>query len=254
MVALFMRTFVHWFVCIIAWLGGTQLRAVELIGEPKTTTTANTATIQWRTDVECGTRLQFGVDPGVLDRKAEGAVTRDHSIQLEALAPATTYYFSVGSARTKLATGTFTTAEAATAAAPQPSIVRRVLNVFTPGKKAEPPSTAPMQAPPTRQTWAHLDSLQDHFNRHGRDFSSKSPDDYAAQAWLFLQRARTENLPMKLDETDGTLRVFDPATRAFAAYNDAGRTKTFFKPDNPAYWQRQPGRTVKAADLRFTAR
>jgi pyocin large subunit-like protein len=96
--------------------------------------------------------------------------------------------------------------------------------------------------------------LQDHFDRHGRDFSSKSPDDYAAQAWLFLQRARAENLPMKLDETDGTLRVFDPATRVFAAYNGAGRTKTFFKPDNPTYWQRQPGRVVKAAELRFSTR
>ena len=59
---------------------------------------------------------------------------------------------------------------------------------------------------------------------------------------------------MKLDTTDGTLRVFDPATRAFAAYNDAGKTKTFFKPDNPTYWQRQPGRVVKSADLRFSAR
>lgn len=111
-----------------------------------------------------------------------------------------------------------------------------------------------MQAPPTRQTWGHLDSLQDHFNRHGSDFSSKSPDDYAAQAWIFLQRARAENLPMKLDDTDRTLRVFDPATRVFGVYNSAGQTKTFFKPDNPTYWQRQPGRMVKSADLQFSAR
>ncbi len=249
-----MRTLVHWFVCVIACLNGTLSHAVDLIGQPQATATANTATIQWRTDVACGTRLQFGTNAAGLDRKAEGAVTSEHSIQLEGLNPGTTYYFSVGSARVKLATGTFTTAGGATAAAaPPPSLLRRVLDVITPDKKAAP-ATAPAQVPPTRETWGHLDSLQDHFTRHGGDFSSQSPDDYAAKAWLFLQRARAENLPMKLDDTDGTLRVFDPGTRAFAAYNGAGRTKTFFKPDNPTYWQRQPGRVVKPADLRFSSR
>ncbi|MFZ2276191.1 MAG: fibronectin type III domain-containing protein [Prosthecobacter sp.] len=248
-----MRAVVNGLVAIIACLSGTLLHAVELIGGPQARTTANTATIQWRTDVECGTRLQFGLNPAALDRKAEGSVTRDHTLQLESLTPATTYYFSVGSARAKLATGSFTTAGGAPAAAPQPSLIRRVLNVITPEKK-EAPAAVPQQAPPTRQTWGHLDSLQDHFERHGGDFSSKSPDDYAAKAWAFLQRARAENLPMKLDDTDRTLRVFDPTTRVFGAYNGAGKTKTFFKPDNPSYWQRQPGRNVKAADLRFYRR
>ena len=247
-----MRFFVQCFLCVLACLNGTLLHAVELVGQPQTTTTANSATIQWRTDVACGTRLQFGLNPAVLDRKAEGAVSSDHTIQLEALTPATTYYFSIGTARAQLATGNFTTAGGA-AAAPPPSLLRRVLNVITPDQK-KATTAVPTQAPPTRQTWGHLDSLQDHFNRHGGDFSSKSPDDYAAKAWLFLQRARAENLPMKLDDTDGTLRVFDPATRVFAAYNNAGKTKTFFKPDNPTYWQRQPGRVVKSADLHFSPR
>jgi hypothetical protein len=252
-----MRTFVHWLVVILACLSGTLLHAVELLAPPTTATTANTATIQWRTDVDCGTRLQFGLNPAALDHKAEGAVTSDHTIQLEALAPATTYYFSIGSARTRLATGTFTTAgtgTAAAAAAPQPSLIRRVLNILTPDQPASPAAVAAAQAPPTRKTWGHLDSLQDHFSRHGSDFSSKSPDDYAAQAWRFLQRARAENLPMKLDDTDKTLRVFDSNTRTFAAYNDQGMTKTFFKPDNPSYWQRQPGRVVTSADLHFSLR
>lgn len=248
-----MRAFIPSFICVVACLGNTLLHAVELVGQPQISTTANTANIQWRTDVECGTRLQFGLNPAALDRKVEGAVTQDHTLQLEALTPATTYYFSVGSARAKLATGTFTTTGGAPAAAPQPSLIRRVLNVLTPDKK-EAQVVVQAQAPPTRQTWGHIDSLQDHFDRHGRDFSSKSPDDYAAKAWAFLQRARADNLPMKLDDTDGTLRVFDPAARVFAAYNGAGKTKTFFKPDNPTYWQRQPGRTVKSADLRFSPR
>ncbi len=250
-----MRTHVHWLICVIAFLSGALLHAVELIGTAQTTTTENSATVQWRTDVECGTRLQFGLSPAVLDRKAEGAVTSEHTVQLDGLAAGTTYHFSVGSPRphgglARLATGTFTTTGAAPAAEPQPSLLRRVLNVITPDKN----EVAAAKAPPTRQTWGHLDSLQDHFERHGRDFSSKSPDDYAAQAWNFLQRARSENLPMKLDDTDGTLRIFDPKTRAFAAYNRAGMTKTFFKPDNSTYWQRQPGRGVKFADVRFSSR
>ncbi|MCB1278973.1 fibronectin type III domain-containing protein [Prosthecobacter sp.] len=248
-----MRTFVHQFICVLACLGGTLLHAVELVGQPKATTTANTATVQWRTDVDCGTRLQFGRNPDTLDQKAEGVVTSDHKIVLESLAPGTTYHFSVGSARTRLATGTFTTAGGSGAASPQPSLMRRVLDVFTPESKAEA-KVVSAKTPPTQQTWAHPDSLRDHFERHGRDFSSKTPDDYAAQAWQFLQRARTENLPMKLDDTDGTLRVFDPNTRAFAAYDGSGRTKTFFKPESPTYWQRQPGRTVRSSELRLRSR
>lgn len=250
-----MRTFGHWLVCVIVCLSGTLIRAVELTGPVQTTTTESTATIQWRTDVECGTRLQYGQTAAALDRKAEGAVTREHTIKLEALTPATTYYFSVGSARTRLAGGSFTTAGAAAAAAtPQPSLVRRVLDVIAPGKKDREQTDAAAKAPSARETWGHLDSLQDHYDRHGRDFGSKSPEEYAAQAWRFLQRARTEDLPMKLDRTDGTLRVFDPATGVFGAYNNAGRTKTFFKPGSASYWQRQPGQTVKATHLRLFER
>jgi hypothetical protein len=251
-----MRTSVYWFVCVIAHLGGTLLHAVELRGQPQVAATADTATIEWLTDVACGTRVQYGPAPAALNQRAEGGVTNDHRICLQRLKPGTTYYFSLGSARAQLAAGSFTTESegsgASAAAAPPPSLLRRVLNAISPDKKSNALQPAP--APSARQTWSHLDSLQDHFDRHGRDFDSQSPDDYAAQAWRFLQRARAESLPMKLDDTEGTLRVFDPATRTFAAYNKRGMTKTFFKPDNPTYWQHQPGRSVSPADLRFLNR
>ena len=57
---------------------------------------------------------------------------------------------------------------------------------------------------------------------------------------------------MKLDAD--VLRVYDPSTGAFAAYNLDGTTKTYFKPNNPSYWQRQPGRLVKPAELPSTLR
>jgi len=101
----------------------------------------------------------------------------------------------------------------------------------------------------SRQTWGHIDTLPDHFARHGRDFHARDADDYAAQAAAFLERARKSGLPAKRD-ADGSLRVFDPATGAFGAYNANGTTKTFFKPGDRSYFDRQPGESV---DLR-TAR
>ncbi len=235
---------IHWI--IVAIFGGSFAHAVELVGRPQTITAATSATVSWQTDVACGTRLQYGLNAAQLSQKAEGPVTSQHAVRLDGLVPGTTYHYSLGSARTQLGAGTFTTAGAAPSASPPPTVVRRILNAITPESKA-----VAATAPPARQTWANVSTLQDHFERHGADFSSKSTEDYAAQAWLFLQRARSENLPMKLDDTDGTLRIFDLKTGAFAAYNGTGRTKTYFKPGNPSYWQRQPGRQVKPADLSF---
>ncbi len=65
----------------------------------------------------------------------------------------------------------------------------------------------------------------------------------AAQFW---QRARRDGLPAKLG-ADGTVRIYDPASGAFGAYNSDGSTKTFFKPGSPTYFARQPGRSI---DLR----
>jgi pyocin large subunit-like protein len=105
-------------------------------------------------------------------------------------------------------------------------------------------------APPARETWANPSTLHDHFERHGSDFKAKDPVDYAAQAWRFLQRARTEGLPAKID-AQGTIRVFDPKTGAFAAYNREGKTKTYFKPQSPHYFERQPGHSVDLKTHKF---
>jgi len=231
-------------------ISGAWIHAVDLVGRPQVVAGKDSATISWKTDVPCGTRLQYGLTAAQLTQKAEGPVTAEHEVALSSLTSGKTYHYSIGSARQQLATGTFTTTGSTTAAdaaaAPQPSRVRRVLDSILPTKKAPKES-----APPARQTWASIATLQDHFDRHGPDFTSQSPEDYAAQAWLHLQRARAEGLPMKIDPTDGTLRVYDPKTRTFAAYNREGRTKTFFKPQSPTYWQRQPGRLVKSTDLSF---
>ncbi len=91
-----------------------------------------------------------------------------------------------------------------------------------------------------QRTWGHPASLPDHFARHGGDFGARSPDEYAVMAYLFLRRAKVEGYRAKLDG-EGVLRVYDSKSGAFGAYNHNGTTKTFFKPGNPRYFDRQPG-------------
>lgn len=237
--------------------------AVELTSGPEVETGAGTATIRWRTDVVAGGRVQWGTSPGKLTQRQQGPTGTNHAVTLHELKPGATYHFTVGTARVPLATNAFTMPKAG--ASPGPIAVSPPSTSPVPSTGTSPvgpsPVTAPgaggstaspvaqPQAPPTAVTWGSLRSLQDHFERHGRDFGAKNADDYARQAWLFLQRGRTEGLPAKRD-SDGVLRVYDPATRSFGAYNRDGTTRTFFKPGRRDYFQDQPGRPVNLKEDR----
>lgn len=234
-------------------------QGVELVGQPEVTFSGAEATLSWKTDVACGTRVHYGLAADKLDQKVEGAVTAEHEVTLKDLQKGTTYHYTLGSARQRLHEGSFHVAATVPPAAAAPAgkgVLDRMKSIFTPAPQAAPKSPTPEpnarpRAPPTQETWGRMDTLRDHYERHGPDFQSRSPDDYAAQAWHFLQRGRAGELPMKWDDSDSTLRVYDPKTRAFAAYNRDGTTKTFFRPGNPAYWQRQPGRPITASSLPF---
>jgi pyocin large subunit-like protein len=90
-------------------------------------------------------------------------------------------------------------------------------------------------------TWGRPSTLLDHFRRHGSDFNARSPDEYARLASDFFRRLHRERLPTKIDEA-GVIRVYDPRTNTFGAYNPDGTTRTFFKPKREyAYWAQQPG-------------
>src|SRR5215472_7838690 len=98
------------------------------------------------------------------------------------------------------------------------------------------------------ESWGDPATLADHFARHGADFGATTADEYAAQASAFLQRSQAEGLPTKVDSR-GVIRVYDPNTNTFGAYNPNGTTRTFYKPDpsihgyptNWDYWLAQPG-------------
>ena len=95
-------------------------------------------------------------------------------------------------------------------------------------------------------SWGNPSSLPDHFARHGRDFGARNADEYALLAYQFLHRATIEPYRAKIDN-QRVLRIYDPRTGSFGAYNSDGTTKTFFKPGRADYFDRQPGREI---DLR----
>lgn len=230
-------------LALLAQLLPNVARSAEIVRGPEVEPASTTARIRWQTDTATGTRVQYGLQPGQLPQRADGDVTSHHDITLKGLQPGTTYHFTVGTARVPLATNHFTTTGS-------PRAPRDPSPAGTPPSQAQagrtsPPIKAPSvpdlpAPPPTRKTWGNLASLQDHFERHGRDFNARDADDYAAQAWTFLQRARRDGLPAKRD-SDGVVRVYDPKTRAFAAYNRDGTTKTYFRPGRSNYFADQPG-------------
>jgi hypothetical protein len=212
--------------CVLAL---TTVHAVEITQLPTVEVTGSNAVVRWLTDSTTGTRAT--VSPAsarvVIADKTPGST---HIVKLADLHPGTTYTVTVGSARVWLATNTFTTTgdkgEVATK------------------KTSVAPAEKKISVPPTRKIWGNPESLPDHFARHGADFHAKDADDYARLSWEFFQRAKNEGLPAKRDD-DGTLRVFDPRSGTFAAYNRDGTTKTFFKPGSRDYFDRQPGDPVK---------
>lgn len=88
-------------------------------------------------------------------------------------------------------------------------------------------------------SWGNAATLGRHFRDHGAALERGTPE--SMRIWhQTLQRAQKEGLPTKIDR-DGVIRVFDPATNTFGAFNANGTTRTFFKPTSKTYWDSQPG-------------
>lgn len=203
---------------------------VEIVSPPTVLVSNALAVLHWRTDVAAGTRVQISPSANILP--GDKTPDTDHTVTVNALRPGVKYTVVVGTARVWLATNEFTASGSTTSA---------------PGgvKPSAPAKPAPaLVTPPTRRIWGNLPALPDHFARHGADFGAKNPDDYARKAWEFLQRAKVDGLPAKVDD-EGVLRIYDPKSGAFASYNADGTAKTFFKPGSHDYFERQPGRLIK---------
>jgi hypothetical protein len=91
------------------------------------------------------------------------------------------------------------------------------------------------------ETWGRAETLADHFARHGADVGGKTAEHYAESASNLLLRSQAEGLPTKIDSS-GIIRVYDPATNTFGAFNPDGTTRTIFSPTRgAAYFEGQPG-------------
>jgi hypothetical protein len=229
-------TLCAWWMAAVAWAALTS-HAATITGGPSVEFTNGTQpVIHWTTDVSTGTRVFYGESVTRMTRRVSGEEGVNHSAVLPALAPETKWCFSVGTARVPLATNSFVV--------PRKTNYGQSPPVTSAATSAPRRAESPRKAPPTRETWGHLPSLPDHFERHGRDFSATDADDYARMAWDFRQRANAEGLPTKVD-SEGVTRIYDPKSGAFGAYNRDGTTKTFFKPNSRDYFDRQPGVLVK---------
>lgn len=236
-----------WIPSLLVWLFLLRFPASVLAAELKwgpelEHPSPDTVVVRWETDAPTRGRLLMGTRAGSWDRRVEGDVSPRHALTVSGLQPGRRYHFVIGTARQFLATNSFVAGERGGGGG----------TLAPAGEPPRVPASAPVpapsagKAPPTRETWGSLPTLQDHFDRHGPDFGARDPDDYARRAWELRDRARREGLPAKVDEA-GVTRIYDPKSGAFGAYNRDGTTRTFFKPRSRDYFERQPGRPV---DLR----
>lgn len=88
--------------------------------------------------------------------------------------------------------------------------------------------------------WGRQSTLKRHFNDHGKDFGSSSPEDYAKEAHDFYKKRGKHKVKVR---SNGVIQVYDPDKNIFGSYNPDGTTKTYFRPSGKSkYWDRQPGK------------
>jgi hypothetical protein len=87
------------------------------------------------------------------------------------------------------------------------------------------------------------DRLIEHFDKHGREFQVRSPDDYLRLAQMLRDRRKGGGV-LEFVRNDAVTCKYDRETGAFVAYDSDGTLRTFFRPhDGEAYFQRQKSRT-----------
>jgi pyocin large subunit-like protein len=108
------------------------------------------------------------------------------------------------------------------------------------GQSADPGDEPPNDELPNDDKWSNKESLHRHFRDHGKDFNARSQEEYRRMAVEFLKKSTADKFQIKVD-SHGVMRVYDPKTNTFGAYNSDGSVRTFFKPRSPTYFSRQPG-------------
>jgi pyocin large subunit-like protein len=118
-------------------------------------------------------------------------------------------------------------------------------------KPAKPSATAstamapaaPTRAPRNSRGFRSRQRLDEHFEKHGREFGRLSEDEYLRMAQALRDTTAGGNI-LEIARRDGVVSRFDRSTGAFIAFDDDGTIRTFFRPnDGERYFQRQARRS-----------
>jgi len=102
-----------------------------------------------------------------------------------------------------------------------------------------PDTTIPDNAPSPLDMWGRPETLQGHYEDHGKDFGATSPEDYVNQSQQFLQDTMANDYPTIIDNI-GNIRSYDADTNTFGSYNPDYTTRSFYSPnDGPQYFTDQ---------------
>jgi pyocin large subunit-like protein len=85
--------------------------------------------------------------------------------------------------------------------------------------------------------------LEDHFDKHGREFGRITIDQYLKLAQDLRDAPVGGPIVERVRQSDEVITRFDRKSGAFIAFNSDGTIRTFFKPDDgEAYFNRQATR------------
>ena len=101
-------------------------------------------------------------------------------------------------------------------------------------------SDADQSPQPKIDGWGRPETLDKHLSEHGGDFGVDTPEDYVTLSQKFFNDALADpNSQVRVHMDQKIVRIYDPATNTFGAYNlDDHTTRTFFKPTSESYWAR----------------
>jgi pyocin large subunit-like protein len=105
------------------------------------------------------------------------------------------------------------------------------------------PATRPADArtPEARVGFTSQRALQEHFEKHGREFGPVSQAQYLRLAQALRDAPRGGDV-LEAVRADGVVTRFDRGTGAFVAFHRDLTIRTFFKPnDGERYFERQLG-------------
>lgn len=106
-------------------------------------------------------------------------------------------------------------------------------------------SSEPRTSPAPRSSTVGFSSnraLEEHFEKHGREFGSNSAAEYLELAQE-LRDAPAGGAILEAVRDDGVITRFDKRSGAFLAFHSNRTIRTFFKPnDGQRYFERQLGK------------